>query len=74
MKFTPIYKYSKFVNEQFDKTLSEKSYIPCVKETRMYATSNHVLQIDNPRRILLENIRETCIFQEFRQEVLEIYE
>ena len=69
LKFTPIYKYSKFVNEQFDNTLSEKSYVPCVKETRMCATSNHALQIDNPRRILLENIRETCIFQEFGQEV-----
>ena len=69
LKFTPIYKYSKFVNEQFDNTLSEKSYVPCVKETRMCATSNHALQIDNPRKILLENIRETCIFQEFGQEV-----
>ena len=69
LKFTPIYKYSKFVNEQFDNTLSEKSFVPCVKETRMCATSNHALQIDNPRRILLENIRETCIFQEFGQEV-----
>ena len=69
LKFVPIYKYSKFVNEQFDNTLSEKSSIPCVKETRMCATSNHALQIDNPRRVLLENIRETCIFQEFGQEI-----
>jgi hypothetical protein len=68
LKFVPIYKYSKFVNEQFDNTLSEKSYIPCVKESRMCATSNHGLQIDNARRILLENIRETCIYQEFGQE------
>ncbi len=68
LKFVPIYKYSKFVNEQFDNTLSESIYAPCVKETRMCATSNHGLQIDNPRRILLENIRETCIFQEFGQE------
>ena len=69
LKFTPIYKYSKFVNEQFENSLSEKSYVPCVKETRMCATSNHALQIDNPRRILLENIRETCIFQELGQEI-----
>ena len=69
LKFIPIYKYSKFVNEQFDNTVSEKSYAPCVKETRMCATSNHALQIDNPRRILLENIRETCIYQEFGQEI-----
>ena len=69
LKFIPIYKYSKFVNEQFDNTVSEKSTIPCVKESRMCSTSNHALQIDNPRRILLENIRETCVFQEFGQEV-----
>ena len=68
LKFVPIYKYSKFVNEQFDNTLSENIFAPCVKETRMCATSNHALQIDNPRRILLENIRETCVFQEFGQE------
>ena len=69
LKFTPIYKYSKFVNEQFDNTLSEKSSVPCIKESRMCSTSNHALQIDNPRRILLENIRETCVYQEFGQEV-----
>jgi hypothetical protein len=68
LKFVPIYKYSKFVNEQFDNKVSENSYAPCVKETRMCATSNHALQIDNPRKILLENIRETCIYQEFGQE------
>lgn len=68
LKFTPIYKYSKFVNEQFDNSLSEKSTAPCVKETRMCATPNHALQIDNGRRVLLENIRETCIYQEFGQE------
>ena len=65
LKFIPIYKYSKFVNEQFDNTLSERSNVPCVKETRMCATSNHNLQIDNARRVLLENIRETCVYQEF---------
>ena len=69
LKFVPIYKYSKFVNEQFDNTLSENSFVPCVKESRMCATSNRALQIDNPRRVLLENIRETCIFQEFGQEI-----
>jgi len=68
LKFTPIYKYSKFVNEQFDNTLSEKTYIPCIKETRMCATPNYSYQIDNARKILLENIRETCIYQEFGQE------
>jgi len=69
LKFTPIYKYSKFVNEQFDNTLSEKTYTPCIKEARMCSTPNYSYQIDNGRKILLENIRETCIYQEFGLEV-----
>ena len=69
LKFVPMCKYSKFVNEQFDNTISENSFIPCVKESRMCAIFNHALQIDGPRKILLENIRETCIFQEFGQEI-----
>ena len=31
----------------------------------MCATSNHAMQIENPRKILIENIRETCVFQDF---------
>ena len=73
MKFVPIYKYSKFVNEQYDNNinLNEKSIsnVPCIKETRMCATSNHAMQIDNPRKILIENIRESCLYQEFGQEI-----
>ena len=69
MKFTPIYKYSKFVNEQYDNNISinenSNSNVPCVKESRMCATSNHAMQIENPRKILIENIRETCVFQDF---------
>jgi hypothetical protein len=73
MKFTPIYKYSKFVNEPFNNnvTLNENSNsnVPCVKESRMCATSNRAMQIENPRNILIENIRESCIYQEFAQEI-----
>ena len=69
LKFIPIYKYSKFVNEQFDNIVTEKSTIPCVKKSRMCAIPNHALQIDNPRTILLENILETCVFQELGQDV-----
>ena len=71
LKFVPIYKYSKNVNEQYDNNLNEnsKSTIPCVKESRMCATPNHAMQIENPRKILIENIRESCIYQEFGQEM-----
>ena len=72
LKFVPIYKYSKIVNEQYDNDISlsnSKSTIPCVKESRMCATANRPMQIENPRKVLLENIRESCIYQEFGQEV-----
>ena len=73
MKFVPIYKYSKLVNEQYDNTISLNenlnSNIPCVKESRMCATPNRPMQIENPRKILIENIRESCIYQEFGQDL-----
>ena len=52
-------------------TLNENSNsnVPCVKESRMCATSNRAMQIENPRNILIENIRESCIYQELGQEI-----
>ena len=35
----------------------------------MCSTPNHAMQIENPRNILVENIRESCIYQEFGQEL-----
>ena len=81
MKFVPIYKYSKLVNEQYDNNipindksnpnanLNYNSNVPCVKESRMCATPNRAMQIENPRKILIENIRESCIYQELGQEL-----
>ena len=61
----PHYKYSKYVHEQTSNDISDKSGIPCVKESHMCATSNSKYNIQNPRTILLENIRQSCIFQEY---------
>ena len=61
---TPHYKYSKYVNEQTSNNISDISGIPCVKESHMCATSNSKYNIKNPRTILLENIRQSCIYQE----------
>ena len=62
---TPHYKYSKYVNEQTSNNISDISGIPCVKESHMCATSNSKFHISNPRTILLENIRQSCVYQEF---------
>ena len=68
----PYYKYSKFVNENFDNSLN-KDGPPCVKESRMCATSNSELNIKNGRAIVLENIRQTCIYQELGADSYWIY-
>ena len=65
---TPHYKYSKYVNEKTSNNISDISEIPCVKESHMCATSNSKYNIKNPRTILLENIRQSCVYQEFGQE------
>ena len=62
---TPHYKYSKYVNEQTSDDISDKSGIPCVKQSHMCATTNSEFNIKNPRSILLENIRQSCIYQEY---------
>lgn len=61
----PYYKYSRYVNEEYSNELSDKSSFPCVKEFRMCTTVNHQLNINNPRTILMENIRQSCIFKEY---------
>ena len=69
LKFIPVFKYSVFVNENYDNAISDKSPYPCVKEGKFCSTPNRGLQIENGRRVLMENIRETCIYQEYGQNV-----
>ena len=68
----PYYKYSKFVNEKYDNSLNKEGP-PCVKETKMCATPNNELYIKNGRTIVLENIRQSCIYQELGQDTYWIY-
>ena len=65
----PYYKYSRYVNEQYSNELSDKSLYPCVKEFRMCTTVNHQLNINNPRIILMENIRQSCVFKEYGKDI-----
>ena len=69
----PYYKYSRYVNEQFSNELSDKIEYPCVKDFRMCSGNNRRLNVNNPRTILLENIRQSCIFQEFGKEIYWTY-
>ena len=65
-KFKPIYKYHSFNNEDFDNSLNSNSEKACIKKNINYcSTDNTDLNILNPRLILLENIRQSCIYNEF---------
>lgn len=69
LEIRPHYKYSKYVNEPTSNNISEISEIPCVKESHMCVTINSKFNIKNPRTILLENIRQSCIYQEYGSEI-----
>ena len=62
--FIPYYKYTKLVNEEIDNTINENSKIPCIKENHYCATKNYDSGLLNARLILLENIRQSCIYKE----------
>ena len=64
----PYYKYSKYVNEEYSNELSSNLPYSCVKESRMCATPNHQLNINNPRMILMENIRQSCVLKLYGME------
>ena len=61
----PHYKYSRYVNEQSNNDISDNSGIPCVKESHMCASGNNQFNIQNARKILMENIRQSCIYLEY---------
>ena len=65
-KFKPIYKYHSFNDENFDNSLNSNNEKACIKKKINYCTTDNTeLNILNPRLILLENIRQSCIYNEF---------
>lgn len=67
-KFTPYYKYSQYSTEKFDNSLNENLDIPCIKEKKLCSSPNYDLGIKNGRKILFENIRQSCIYEQFGQD------
>ena len=65
LEFTPRLKYNVYENEQTSNELSSKSKIPCIKDKPFCVNSENDLEIDNPRLILLENLRQSCIHEIF---------
>ena len=64
--FTPVYKYHRYQSYKSDNNINEENS-PCFSKNKMNfcATNNTDLNIYNPRLILMENLRQSCIFINF---------
>lgn len=64
LHFTPIYKYNTFPYEDTDNSIHDikNNTTPCIKSSKLCSTPNPSLLITNPRIILLENVRQSCIY------------
>jgi hypothetical protein len=67
--FIPRYKYYRYAFEETSNSLStSESNAACVKDTKYCAHENHALKINNPRVILLENLRQSCIYRSYKDQ------
>lgn len=64
LKFVPVYKYHNFPSYTASNYIDMVQTAPCFakKEMHFCATNNTDLRIYNPRLVLLENLRQSCIF------------
>ena len=67
LKFNPIYKYHDYKLYEANNDVKSKSEAPCFSKNdiKFCSTTNLDLKITNPRVILLENLRQSCIFINF---------
>lgn len=63
LDFRPIYKYNIFLYEETSDSIdANKVKSPCIKQQHFCVSENNDLHIDNPRFILMENVRQSCIY------------
>ena len=64
LKFYPIYKYHNYRSYESKNDIKSKENYPCFskKQTKYCSTPNLDLNIENGRNVLLENLRQSCIF------------
>ena len=63
--FTPVYKYTKCEFCPSEDSLSEKYENTCLKNGNFCGSINVDLEILDSRKILLENLRQKCIYEEY---------
>lgn len=68
--FNPVYKYYIYEYENTSNDITDESnQAPCIKDTKYCSPSNGNLRISNGRTILLENLRQSCVFREYTLDV-----
>lgn len=65
LNFTPVYKYTECLFCQFSDSLEDLPLDSCFKEGKFCGAINQDLNIDNSRLVLLENLRQKCIFEKY---------
>jgi len=71
--FTPYYKYYQYTWEQSSDVPNAKGSEPCMHQGKYCAHENEDLQIYNPRIVLIENIRQSCIFKIYKDDANDVY-
>ena len=69
LQFTPVYKYHRYQAYISSNDLEDKNS-PCFSKNKMNfcSTNNTDLNIDNPRLVLIENLRQSCIYIKYGTE------
>ncbi len=68
--FKPVYKYFSFKEDKYDNSINSQSGKSCIKKKINYCgTDNIDLNIKNPRLILIENLRQSCIYSQYNIDI-----
>ena len=75
LKFTPVYKYHNYKLYEANNDIRVKDDYPCFSKNdiNFCGTINTDLGISNPRYVLLENLRQSCIFINYGVEIYWLY-
>ena len=69
LKFTPVYKYHRYQAYKSNNNIDDESS-PCFSKNKLNfcSTNNTDLNIYNPRLVLMENLRQSCIYIQYGTE------
>lgn len=59
----PVFKYTLIPSLDYSNTLNENLNEPCIKNARFCSSENPALGINNGRKVIFENLRQSCIYK-----------